>query len=249
MKLNQSTLAQIQIDKPSYNRDEIGIGIVHFGVGGFHRSHQAMYVDKLFNERLARDWGICGVGVLPADQRMRDALRGQDYLYTLILEHPDGTREPRVIGSIVDFRYAPDDPEAVIELLPTPTTPNISPTLTEGGYNPPLSDVYGLVIEALNRRRERALPSPTIVSCDNIVENGEVARRTFTSYAELSNPALAQWMRDNTKFPNSMVDRITPVTTPEGIERLESESGVPDAWPAPPDPFPLCGLATRFPHA
>src|SRR5262249_46321748 len=161
------------------------------------------------NQGLAHDWGICGVGVLPGDERMRDALRSQDYLYTLILEHPDGTREPRVIGSIVDFRYAPDDPEAVIELLAAPTTRILSLTSTEGGYNSPLSAVYRLVAEALNRRRERDLPSPTIVSCDNIVENGEVARRAFTSYAELSNPELAQWMRDNTTFPNSMVDRIT----------------------------------------
>src|SRR5882757_7916140 len=170
MKLSAGNLDALQIPVPRYDRSQIGVGIVHFGVGGFHRSHQAMYLDKLLNEGLARDWGICGVGVLPADRRMRDALRGQDYLYTLILEHPDGTREPRVIGSIVDFRYAPEDPEAVIELLAAPTTRIISLTITEGGYNPPLSDVYGLVIEALNRRRERDLPSPTIVSCDNIVE-------------------------------------------------------------------------------
>jgi mannitol 2-dehydrogenase len=205
-----------------------------------------MYLDRLMNAGLARDWGICGVGVLPGDRRMRDALRGQDHLYTLILTHPDDTREPRVIGSIVDFRYAPEDPEAVIELLAAPTTRIISLTITEGGYNPPLSDVYGLVIEALNRRRERALPSPTIVSCDNIVENGEVARRAFTSCAERSNPALAQWMRDNTKFPNSMVDRITPATTPEVIERLDSEYGVRDAWPVAAEPFAMWVLEDDF---
>jgi mannitol 2-dehydrogenase len=246
MKLSAGNLDTLNIPVPRYDRSQIGIGIVHFGVGGFHRSHQAMYLDKLLNEGLARDWGICGVGVLPADQRMRDALRGQNYLYTLILEHPDGTREPRVVGSIVDFRYAPDDPESVIELLAAPPTRIISLTITEGGYNPPLSNVYGLVTEALNRRRVRALPSPTIVSCDNIVENGEVARRAFTSYAELSNPELAQWMRDNTKFPNSMVDRITPVTTPEVIERLESEFGVEDAWPVAAEPFAMWVLEDDF---
>ncbi len=228
MRLSSANLSALAIPVPKYDRSQIGIGIVHFGVGGFHRAHQARYLDDLLNQGLARDWGICGVGVLPGDRRMRDALRGQDHLYTLVLEHPDGTRQPRVIGSIVDFRYAPDDPEAVTELLAAPATRIISLTITEGGYSPPLSDVFGLVTEALNRRRLRGLPSPTIVSCDNIVENGEVARRAFTSCAEQFNPALAQWMREHTTFPNSMVDRTTPVTTPDVIEQLESEFGVKD---------------------
>jgi mannitol 2-dehydrogenase len=268
VKLSAKNLNALKIPVPKYERSQIGIGIVHFGVGGFHRAHQAMYLDELLNAGLARDWGICGVGVLPGDQRMRDALRSQDYLYTLILEHPDGTRQPRVIGSIIDFRYAPDDPEAVIELLADPATRIISLTITEGGYNirhdngkfdvdnpsiqrdlaadQPPGTVFGLVAEALNRRRERHVPSPTIVSCDNIVENGQVARRAFTSYAELSNPELAQWMRDNTKFPNSMVDRITPVTTPEVIERLDSEFAVQDAWPVAAEPFAMWVLEDDF---
>jgi mannitol 2-dehydrogenase len=246
VKLGAQNLNALKIPVPRYDRSQINIGIVHFGVGGFHRSHQAMYLDELLNAGVARDWGICGVGVLPGDRRMRDALRSQDYLYTLILEHPDGTRQPRVIGSIVDYRYAPEDPEAVIELLADPATRIISLTITEGGYGPPLSAVFGLVTEALNRRRERALPSPTIVSCDNIVDNGQVARRAFTSYAELTNPELGQWMRDNTKFPNSMVDRITPVTTPEVIERLDCEFGVQDAWPVAAEPFALWVLEDDF---
>jgi len=246
VKLCAANLSALEIPVPEYDRGEISIGIVHFGVGGFHRSHQAMYVDRLLNAGLARDWGICGVGVLPGDRRMRDVLRSQDHLYTLILEYPDGTREPRVIGSIVDFRYAPDDPETVIELLAAPSTRIISLTITEGGYQPPLSDAFGLVTEALNRRRERNLRSPTIVSCDNIVENGQVARRAFTSYAEQSNPELAQWMRDNTKFPNSMVDRITPVATPEVIARLDSEYGIEDAWPVAAEPFAMWVLEDDF---
>jgi mannitol 2-dehydrogenase len=246
VKLNAQNLNALKIPVPTYDRSQISIGIVHFGVGGFHRAHQAMYVDRLLNQGLARDWGICGVGVLPGDQRMRDALRSQDNLYTLILEHPDGTREPRVIGSLVDFRYAPDDPESVLELLSDPATRIISLTITEGGYNQPLSAVFPLVTEALNRRRERGLASPTIVSCDNIVENGQVARRAFTSYAEGFNPGLAQWMRVNTKFPDSMVDRITPVTTAEVIERLGSEYGVQDAWPVAAEPFAMWVLEDDF---
>src|SRR3954462_13158171 len=111
MKLSSSTLAQIPISKPSYERDEIGIGIVHFGVGGFHRAHQAMYVDRLLQMGLAKDWGICGVGVLPADRKMADVMAAQNGLYTLLLQNPDGTRDARVIGSIVDYRFAPEDPE------------------------------------------------------------------------------------------------------------------------------------------
>ena len=246
MKLNAANLTGLKIPVPAYDRSQIGVGIAHFGVGGFHRSHQAMYIDRLLGDGLARDFGICGIGVLPADRRMRDALRGQDHLYTLILEHPDGTREPRVIGSIVDYRYAPDDPDSVVELLADPAIRIISLTITEGGYQPPLSAVFELVAEACNRRRERGLPSPTIVSCDNIAGNGDMARRVFTSYAEHINPELAQWMRENTTFPNSMVDRITPVTTPDVLERLDSEFGVADAWPVIAEPFAMWVVEDDF---
>lgn len=246
MKLNARNLPSLQIPTPKYDRSRIKAGIVHFGVGGFHRAHQAMYIDRLLSQGLARNWGICGVGVLPGDRRMRDVLRDQDHLYTLTLAHPDGTREPRVIGSIVDFRYAPDDPESVIELLADPAVRIISLTITEGGYNEPFSDVFALVTEALNRRRRRGLKSPTIVSCDNIVGNGHTARQAFTSYAEASNPALAQWMDENTRFPNSMVDRITPVTTPGVIEGLTTEFGVDDAWPVIAEPFAMWALEDDF---
>ncbi len=246
MKLNARNLHRLRIPTPNYDRSRITIGIVHFGVGGFHRAHQAMYVDRLLGQGLAGNWGICGVGVLPRDRRMRDALRRQDHLYTLTLAHPDGTREPRVIGSIVDFRYAPDDPESVIELLADPAVRIISLTITEGGYNEPFSAVFALVTEALNRRRSRGLKSPTIVSCDNISGNGNMARQAFTSYAGRSNPALAQWMDENTKFPNSMVDRITPATTPDVIERLTAEFGVDDAWPVTAEPFVMWALEDDF---
>src|SRR5690242_10459660 len=202
MKLSSSTLAQIPISKPTYDRDGIGIGIVHFGVGGFHRAHQAMYIDRLLEKGVgngtdaADGWGICGVGVMPADRKMKDALDAQDGLYTLVLEKPDGTRDARVIGSIVDYRYAPDDPESVIELLAAPTTRIVSLTITEGGYSvegiePGDVSVFGLVAEALARRRDRGIASPTIVSCDNIEGNGEVARQAFTTFAERVHPGLA----------------------------------------------------------
>lgn len=244
MQLSAQNLHLLNIPVPNYDRSRIRTGIVHFGVGNFHRSHQAMYIDRLLNQGIARNWGICGVGVLPGDRRMRDALRGQDHLYTLTLAHPDGTQEPRVIGSIVDFRYAPDDP--VIELLADPAVRIISLTITEGGYQPPLSAVFGLVTAALDRRRLRGLPSPTIMSCDNIVGNGDEARRAFTSYAQAANPAVAHWMDENTRFPNSMVDRITPGTTPDVASRLATEFGVDDAWPVTAEPFAMWVIEDDF---
>jgi len=268
MRISEKTLRDVPIPVPGYDREQVTPGIAHIGVGGFHRAHQAWYVDRLLGDGEAVRWGICGIGVLPADRRMKEALTAQDGLYTLILAHPDGSWEPRVIGSIVDFRYAPENPEAVIELLANPAIRIISLTITEGGYNLRDEDgefdvdnpvvqqdlkgtrspatVFGLVVAALARRRDRGVASPTIVSCDNIESNGEVARRAFTKYAQLSDPAMAQWIRDNTSFPNSMVDRITPVTTPKVIEQLENEYGVQDAWPVLTEPFAAWVLEDRF---
>ena len=249
MKLNNETLPEVEIVKPGYDRSEVGIGIVHFGVGGFHRAHQAMYVDRLLETGDANEWGICGVGVLPGDRKMAEVMTAQDGLYTLLALRADGGREARVIGSIVDYRYAPDDPEAVIELIAAPTTRIVSLTITEGGYS--IDDagpdsVFGLVTAALARRQERGLPSPTIVSCDNIEGNGTVARKAFTAYAEREHPSLAGWMAEHTQFPNSMVDRITPATSPEVIETVESEFGVQDQWPVAAEPFTAWVLEDHF---
>jgi mannitol 2-dehydrogenase len=249
MKLNNETLSRIAIPKPGYDRNEIGVGIVHFGVGGFHRAHQAMYVDRLLDGGTTKDWAICGVGVLPGDRKMADVMAAQDGLYTLLTEHADGHREARVIGSIVDYRFAPDDREAVVELLAAPSTRIVSLTITEGGYqidNAGPDSVFGLVADALARRHERGVRSPTIVSCDNIEGNGDVAREAFTAYAQRTHPGLAEWMSDHTRFPNSMVDRITPVTTPDVIEALATEFGVEDQWPVAAEPFTSWVLEDSF---
>ncbi|MEH3140281.1 MAG: mannitol dehydrogenase family protein [Mycobacterium kyogaense] len=249
MKLDDETLPQLTIPGPSYDRAHTGVGIVHFGVGGFHRAHQAAYLDRLLNEGLDGGWGICGVGVLPADRKMADVMAAQDGLYTLLLVHPDGTREARVIGSIVEYRYAPDDPDSVIELLAAPSTRIISLTITEGGYqldDLPEINVFGLVTDALARRRDRGVPSPTIVSCDNIEGNGDVARDAFTRYADSAHPGLSGWMAEHTRFPNSMVDRITPVTTPEVIDTVSSGFGIDDQWPVIAEPFTAWVLEDSF---
>jgi mannitol 2-dehydrogenase len=211
-----------------------------------------MYLDRLMNAGLAADWGICGVGVLPSDRRMAEAMAAQDHLYTLVVKHPDGTREPRVIGSIVDYLFAPDDPDAVVERLTDPGVRIVSLTITEGGYHihpvtgrfesddairrdlepgalPRTS--FGLLTEALARRRQRGIPPFTVVSCDNIQGNGNVARQSLSAFADLREPGLGTWIRQEVAFPNSMVDRITPATTDGDRAELAERFGVVDQWP------------------
>lgn len=237
IKLNNAALTRLPIPTPSYDRRSIGVGIAHIGVGHFHRAHQAMYMDRLLEQGLASEWGICGVGVLPENWPMRDVLRAQDGLYMLIREYPDCSRDAQVVGSIVDFRYAPDDPESTIELLATATTRIISLTITEGGYRDPDGLAFGLITEALTRRRDRGIAAPTILSCDNIEGNGEVARRVVLANAERRDPGLAEWVAEHARFPNSMVDRITPGTTPEMAAAARRDFGVADQWPVLTEPF------------
>lgn len=270
-ELSTATLAGLpaHLSVPSYDRSGLSVGIVHFGVGGFHRAHQAMYLDRLMNAGGARDWGICGVGVLPADAAMKTVMESQDCLYTLVLKNPDGSREGRVIGSIIEYLLAPEDPEAVIEKMAAPGTKIVSLTITEGGYNfHPVtgefdaanaavaadlepgavpSTVFGLVAEALLRRRDRGLPPFTVMSCDNIQGNGDVAAKMFTAFAGLRDPELGAWMKENVAFPNSMVDRITPVTTDEDRAMAAADFGVDDAWPVVSEDFEQWVLQDDFP--
>ena len=135
--LNEAALPELEdrLSIPSYHRHAVRTGIVHFGVGGFHRSHQAMFIDRLLNLGGSQDWGICGVGVLPSDDRMHNVLTSQDGLYTLVLKGTDGTEDARVIGSITEYLFAPNDPAAVIRKLADPATRIVSLSITEGGYS------------------------------------------------------------------------------------------------------------------
>lgn len=255
------------VDVPGYDRDGVRSGIVHIGVGGFHRAHLAMYVDALLTAGEARDWGICGVGVLPSDDRMRDVLRAQDGLYTLVRKEPDGSLSPRVVGSLVDYLYAPDDPEAVIERIAHPDTKIVSLTITEGGYaidqttgefDPEFAGVrddlaadvptgaFGLVVEGLRRRKDRGTGPLTIMSCDNMQGNGDVARRVFTGVAQLRDGELGAWVAGNVTFPNSMVDRITPATADSDRDALAERFGLRDGWPVVCEPFTQWVLEDDF---
>ena len=242
---------------------------MHFGVGGFHRAHQAMYLDTLMNHGKALDWGITGVGLLPGDKRMHDVLHAQDCLYTLVVKDPDGTMHPRVIGSIVDYLFAPDDPEAVLAVMSDPATRIVSLTITEGGYlvnqstgefdaaDPSIrsdledgavpSTAFGFVTEALRRRREAGVEPFTVMSCDNIQGNGEVAHKMIGAFARLKDADLAAWIEEHVTFPNSMVDRITPVTTDHDRTTLTEHFGIDDGWPVVCEPFTQWALEDRFP--
>lgn len=260
-RLSAASLARLnaQVARPMYDRTAVQVSIVHFGVGGFHRSHQAVYLDDLMGRGYASEWGICGVGLLPEDARMRDALVPQDGLYTLLQRGTSAPMKARVVGSLVRYLFAPDDPEEVLGVLVAPKTRIVSLTITEGGYNVDRSTgrfrvdsasmlaeaatldmpstVFGYIVEALRRRRDGGLPGFTVLSCDNIEDNGSVARESVTGFAEIVDRTLADWIEENVTFPSSMVDRITPVTTPEDIAELREQFGVEDAWPVVCEPF------------
>jgi mannitol 2-dehydrogenase len=271
VSLTKATVSTLrpEVPVPKYDRSRVTAGIVHVGVGGFHRAHQAAYVDRLMNEGKGFDWGVCGVGVMPLDARMKRAMDAQDCLYTLVLKHTDGHWEPRVIGSIVEYLFAPDDPAAVIERLADPAIRIVSLTITEGGYNVhPVTGVFdadnlrvaadlrpgaqqrtvfGLVVEALARRRERSIPPFTIQSCDNIESNGRVAAHAFGAFARLRDSELGEWVESSVSFPNSMVDRITPVTTDDDRVEVSRRFGIEDNWPVVCEPFAQWVIEDQFP--
>ena len=261
IQLNQKNLHEVgsHMSVPIYTRADHNMGIVHIGVGGFHRAHQAYYLHQLRQLGKASEWEICGIGIREGDQKLHDILKKQDNLYTLLIKHPNGKIEPKVIGSIVDFEMGIANPEPVIARMADADTKIVSLTITEGGYNfnPTTGDfnfdnldiqhelrhpnepltVYGFLTAALKRRRDNGLPAFTILSCDNIEHNGDMARKMLLSFAEEQDVGLAEWIGQEVCFPNSMVDRITPVTTNADIEILAQNYGVHDAWPVTCEPF------------
>ena len=254
---------------PAYDRSDCTVGIAHIGVGAFHRSHQAAYLDQLMNAGLALDWAVCGIDLLPADRPKAEIFARQDGLYTVMAKHSDGSIEARVIGALAEYIFAPDARDRAVSKLTDPRTRIVTLTVTEGGYNvhpasgefdtdnPAIqadlrrgavpATVFGLVTEALRRRRAEGVPPFTIASCDNLQANGELARRMFAAFADLAEPGLGDWMREWVAFPSSMVDRITPVTTAEDVARLRDDFGVDDGWPVVCEPFTQWVLEDNFP--
>jgi mannitol 2-dehydrogenase len=260
-KLNSKNLPLIprEATLPDYDRSVLKTGIVHIGVGAFHRAHQAFYTDMLLQTPGNSEWGICGIGLLESDRRIIDWLVQQDGLYSVMITGPDGILTARVIGSVIECLYAPDDPEAVIEKMAGPDVKIITLTITEGGYNFDSSTgeflinepsvqtdlknpenpktVYGYLSRALKRRKERGLKGITIQSCDNIPHNGDVLKKMLLAYVKEAEPGLADWITKEIAFPNSMVDRITPVITIRDKENLKAVFSIDDACPVVCEPF------------
>ncbi|MBP0903196.1 mannitol dehydrogenase family protein [Mariniflexile gromovii] len=260
-KLNNLNLSKLekQVSIPKYNRSNIKTGIVHVGIGGFHRAHQAYYTDKLLSDESIKDWGICGVALLDFDTKIYNVLKEQDGLYTLVVKELDGTLTKSIIGAITEYMFAPENPMQVIEKMASPEVKIISLTITEGGYNyneatktfnfeNPLiqhdlknpqapKTIFGYLTQAFKLRKERGLLGCTVQSCDNVQGNGHVAKEMILSYVKAVEPELVSWIEANVSFPNSMVDRITPATSPSDITGLLETSGIDDVWPVVCEPF------------
>ena len=268
--LNLSTLAALPstIARPTYARDALRAGILHIGVGNFHRAHQAVYLDELFNRGRDLDWALLGAGVRATDRAMRIALEPQDWLTTVVELEP-GANSARVTGAMTGFVPVGEDASAIVDALDVAALRIVSLTVTEGGYcidpatgsfNPEHPDirydaahpespkgVFGALVTALKRRRDRSVAPFTVMSCDNIPHNGHVAMDAVAGLAELTDPALAAYIREQVAFPSSMVDRITPATTERERGLLEERFGIRDNWPVFCEPFRQWVLEDRFP--
>jgi mannitol 2-dehydrogenase len=228
---------------PQYDRSKLVPRIVHVGVGGFHRAHMALYSDDVAAG--GSDWGIHGVGLLDGDRRIANVLQGQDHLYTLIERDSDGSR-PRVIGSIVDYTLAAGDARTFASHVADPELAILSLTITEGGYSlTGANRTIEAIVGALDVRRAGGARPLTILSCDNVPGNGDVARDATTKVAERSGAELARYVESCT-FPNSMVDRITPQTQDGDRIWLREEVGVDDGWPVVCEPFRQWVIEDRF---
>ncbi|MGI9584785.1 MAG: mannitol dehydrogenase family protein [Acidimicrobiia bacterium] len=244
--LRTDSLAHLdaRIGIPSYDRQALGGGIVHIGVGGFHRAHQAEYLDDLCSQGLA-SWSITGVGILASDAAMAAALHEQDCLYTVISRSTNAT-DVRVIGSITAYEHSYPEHTTLIDRIADPTTKIVSLTITEGGYPLSLdtgeptgekSATFAAIAEGLEIRRVNGTGPISVLSCDNIIHNGRAARSATLAAAEDRDGPLAAWIASEVAFPSTMVDRITPATTETDRVFLQDEYGLNDLWPVVTEPF------------
>jgi mannitol-1-phosphate/altronate dehydrogenase len=259
--LSQATLGALapEVRVPGYDRSRVSPGIVHIGVGNFHRVHQALVVEDLIEAGGHDQWGIVGVGLQPgeAGRAKAEAYRRQDGLYSVTEFASDGSAKVRVVGAIKDYVYAPDDPERVVELMARPQTRIVSLTITEGGYDldkvlgearagGPPGNAFAYLVEALARRREAGLKPFTVMSCDNLRSNGETSKTIVLALAEARDAGLARWIAAEGAFPNSMVDRIAPTVTEEDRGQLRAISGIEDAVPAICESYTNWVMQDRF---
>ncbi len=244
---------QTNINSYKFNRENVKAGILHIGVGNFHRAHLEYYTNQLLEDSTQQGWAISGAMLLPSDECLFRALAAQQGEYTLTVCGRDGKDEAYKIGSLVELNWAMENPEAIINRVADPNIKIVTLTITEGGYNISkatgefmLDDelvahdlqnpsqpktAFGYVAEGLRRRMNNGVGKITILSCDNLQHNGNTTRHAFTSFFKAQDAELAKWVEENVTFPNSMVDRITPATRPEDIERLNKQNGTEDQAP------------------
>ena len=272
LKLSRAALPALagRAVTPRFDPAAIRPGIVHLGLGGFHRAHMARYThDLMQNGPDALQWGIVGAGLLPADQRMHDALAPQNDLYTLV-ERDAAGEAVTVIGSLAATIFAGQSTDALLRAAEDPAIRILSLTVTEHGYclnratkqldpehplilrdlatpHSPASAIGVLVVETLRRRRAAGLTPPTLLTCDNIQHNGDILRAAVLALATLQEPDLARWIEAEIVFPSTMVDRITPVTAASDTAWLRNVRGIDDAWPVFSETFTQWVIEDRFP--
>ena len=240
---------------PAYDPADLQPGVVHFGVGGFHRAHQAVYFDELAGRGISMEWGVIGVGM--HRREMQEVLDAQSNLFTVVERGTDDSA--RVVGSMVGYLYAPEDPAAVLDALADERTRLVTLTVTASSYHVDLAtgeflagddeivedlehperpaSVFGYIVEGLRLRREAGIPPFTVLPCDNMQHGGTVARTAVVSLARLRDAELADWIDREGAFPSSMVDRITPTTSPEERDAVAERFGVDDRWPVLTEAF------------
>ena len=252
-----------------YDRANVTPGIVHLSVGNFHRAHQAVYTDRALALPGQSDWGIVGMGLmdLPGEVAKAEALHAQEGLYTLRACPPNRPDTVRVVKSLVEYIHAPTDREAALKRLTDPAIRIVSLTITEGGYymdeagrfmteHPTIAEdlhrpvpqtAFGMMTEALRQRRDAGIAPFTILSCDNVPANGDVARNAVLSFARLRDAELAAWIEAEVAFPSCMVDRITPAVHPADVARLNAQSGIEDRVPVFCEDFIQWVVEDNFP--
>lgn len=242
-----------QVISYNYNRKDVKSGILHIGVGNFHRAHQEYYTNLLLENKDQQQWGICGAMILPSDERLYKALKGQGGEYTLTVCGRNGEDTAYKLGALNELYWGMEEAEKIINKIADKNIRIITLTITEGGYNIEKSTgdfiledeniqhdlmnrtaprtAFGYVAEGLRRRMNSGNGPITILSCDNLQHNGNTAKKAFMSFFSAQDMELTRWVEENVTFPNSMVDRITPATRHEDIERLNKKNETCDEAP------------------
>jgi|TARA_B110000444_G_scaffold73327_1_gene68939 mannitol 2-dehydrogenase len=267
LDLNNKNLPKFNIIKPQYDRSKLSPGIVHIGVGNFHRAHLSWYLHRLMQKNKNLDWGIIGSGVLNYDREMQQKLKKQDFLTTLIELDPQGNKNCEIIGPMIDYASVESNNLSLINAMSDSRIRIVSLTVTEGGYfldgengdldftNPDIVNdinnpnspktVFGAIVYALNIRRNNGHGPITCLSCDNLIQNGDKLKQAVIGIAKNTNKDLSDWILENCTFPNSMVDCIVPSTGKRELE-LVKKIGINDSVPVVHENFRQWVIEDKF---